>query len=282
MQLRYQLEVSGQVVQSGACPAVIPTCGAQPQGFLRLPLPVVRERTRGVVRLGLLDAGGQVFFDCTQEIEIFPAASVSTGRAFILGAPDGVAATLAQELGLACVFAGRPAASDVILCDDPAALRQHQEAVEYAVYAGATAVILELPVGVHSVASDAVTVVPGGMGQRHYVDCGAGHPLVRDFMPYDCWFWHDESVGYPTPLLTTVLDPAPAGWTTILESGNGSWATDWKSVPAVAEKTHGQGAFRICQVQLAHRTRTNPQAAILARRLLGLEELGSVRGALLR
>ena len=57
-QLRYQLEVSGRVVQSGTWPATIPTCGAQPQGYLRLPLPVVSERTRGIVRLGLLDAGG--------------------------------------------------------------------------------------------------------------------------------------------------------------------------------------------------------------------------------
>ena len=270
-QLRYQLEVSGRVVQSGAWPAAIPTCGAQPQGFLRLPLPVVSERTRGIVRLGLLDGGGHTLYDCAQEIEVFPAAFVSTGRAFILGAPDGVAATLAQELRLARVFAGRPAAGDLILCDDPAALRHQHQAVEQAVSAGATAVILELPVGVYTVAGDAVTVVPGGMGQRHFVDCGTGHPLVQDFRPYDCWFWHDASVGYPTPLLITVLDPAPAGWTTILDSGNGSWATDWKSVPAAAEKPYGQGVFRVCQVQLAHRTTTNPQAAILARRLLGLD-----------
>ena len=172
---------------------------------------------------------------------------------------------------MACVFAGQPATGDLILCDDPAALRHQQEAIEHAVSAGATAVILELPVGVHTLAGDAVTVVPGGMGQRHFVDCGTDHPLVRDFRPYDCWFWHDASVGYPTPLLTTVLDPAPAGWTTILDSGNGSWATDWKSAPAAAEKQHGQGVFRICQVQLAHRTQTNPQAGVLARRLLGIE-----------
>ncbi|MCU0500292.1 MAG: glycoside hydrolase family 2 [Anaerolineae bacterium] len=269
-QLCYQLEVSGRVVQSGTSPAAIPICGAQPQGFLRLPLPVVAERTRGIVRLRLCDDAGQTLFDCGQEVEIFPAATALTGYAFVLGAADGVAATLAQELGLACVFAGQPAAGDLILCDDPVALRRQQEAVARAVSAGATAVILELPVGSHSVAGDAVTVVPGGMGQRHYVDCGTGHPLVRDFQPYDCWFWHDASVGYPTPLLSTVLDPAPAGWTPILDSGNGSWATDWKPAPAAAEKQYGQGVFRICQVQLAHRTRTNPQAGVLARRLLGL------------
>ena len=86
-QLRYQLEVAGQVIQSGAWPAAIPTCGAQPQGFLRLPLPVVSERTRGIVRLGLLDAGGQVLFDCAQEIEVFPAASVRDPAAPSSSAP---------------------------------------------------------------------------------------------------------------------------------------------------------------------------------------------------
>jgi hypothetical protein len=112
------------------------------------------------------------------------------------------------------------------------------------------------------------------MGHRHFVDCNTGHALVADFRPYDCWFWHDTSAGHPTPLLATVLDPPPAGWTTILESGNGSWATAWKPVPAVAETRVGQGTVRICQVKLANRMATNPAAALLARRLLGLEDSG--------
>ena len=109
------------------------------------------------------------------------------------------------------------------------------------------------------------------MGHRYFTECLTGHALVAGFEPFDCWLWHDASVGYPTPLLETVIDPAPAGWQTILGSGNGSWQTEWKAVPAAVEKAFGLGIIRICQMKLANRTQTNPSAAVFARRLLEIE-----------
>ncbi len=138
-----------------------------------------------------------------------------------------------------------------------------------AVAAGATAVLLELPVGTHQVAGDAIQIVPGGMGHRHFVSCGTGHDLVAGCLPHDFRFWHDDSVGYPTPLLETVIDPPPSDWAVVLGSGNGSWQTEWRSVPAAIEKHHGRGVYRICQVRLPHRTQTNPAATAFALRLLG-------------
>jgi hypothetical protein len=132
-------------------------------------------------------------------------------------------------------------------------------------------VFLELPPGAYVLPGGELNVAAGGMGQRHFVDCGTGHRLVADFRAYDFWFWHDETVGRPTPLLATVLDPPPAGWDAILESGNGLWEGDWKSVPAAAERRFGRGIVRVCQVKLAHRLGTNPVAAIFVRRLLGVE-----------
>ena len=269
--LRYQLEIGGNCVQTGSTPATVPACAAAAQGLVRFTLPKVAARTTVSIRLALAGKDGRILTDTAQEIEIFPvqvAESAAKKRAFILGGKTGPAATLAKELGLACTFTGTPAASDVILTDDHTAFAKQRATVEKAVKAGATALLLELPPGNHAVAGDTLTIVPGGMGQRHFADCQTGHPLVQGLQPYDCWFWHDAAVGYPTPLLANVLDPAPTGWNTILASGNGSWATAWRSVPAAAEKRLGKGVIRVCQVRLVNRTQTNPAAAILARRLL--------------
>jgi hypothetical protein len=271
-QLRYQLEMDGRLIQSGRTTAQIPLCSSQPQGFIHFSLPVLIERTAAKVRLALTDKSDRVLFDTVQEIEVFPELpNLKDKRAFILGAYAGGADSLARELGLTSVFCGTPKATDVILIDDPAAFAHQQAVVQAAVLAGGTAVFLDLPPGEYKVMEEILKVVTGGMGSRHFADCSTGHSLVENMQPYDFWFWHDASVGRPTPLLTSVFDPAPIGWSTILESGNGFWKNDWKPVPAAVEKRFGAGVIRACQVKLVGRIKTNPVAAIFARRLLNLD-----------
>jgi hypothetical protein len=271
--LRYQLEVDGRAVQAGHAIANVPRCSAEPQGMVRFVLPAAECRPKATVRLALTDGEGRVLHDTAQTIEVFPAAPKLAGnRVFILGERNGKAASLARELGLSCVFSGDPAMAKTILSDDYAAWHKHRGAIAKAVDAGATAVLLELPAGVYRIDGDEINVVPGGMGKRHFVSCGTGHALVEDFATHDFRFWHDAAVGYPTPLLETVVDPPPASWTTILGSGNGSWQTAWNPVPACLEKRRGQGVVRLCQVQLPHRTQGNPAAAIFAARLLGIAQ----------
>jgi hypothetical protein len=271
-QLRYQLEINGKVIESGRAPAKVPLCSSQPQGFIRFLLPELTGRTAATVRLALVGKSGKILADTAQEIEIFPKPQPpASERAFVIGSRAGVAATLARELGLTPVFAGAPRETDVILVDDSVKFAAQRSVVEAVVKAGGTAVLLELPPGHHAILGDTLKVVPGGMGPRHFADCGTGHDLMANFQPYDFWFWHDAAVGYPTPLLTTVFDPAPSGWSTILESGNGSWTNDWNAVPAAVEKSFGEGVVRVCQVKLINRTKTNPAAALFARRLLSLD-----------
>jgi len=270
--LRYQLEIEGRVVQSGRARATIAHCSSEPQGYIRFHLPNCLRRTDATVRLALLDKSGSIISDTAQEIEIFPKLQPLTGRrAFIIGGRAGIAATLAKELGLKTIFRGKPKATDIILIDDLERLSGHQSSIESSVQAGGTAVLLELPAGRHSILGDTINVVPGGMGPRHFADRSTNHELVANFEPYDFWFWHDDQAGYPTPLLNSVLESEPAGWTTVIKSGNGSWADDWKPVPAVIEKVLGEGVIRICQVKLANRTKTNPTAALFARGLMSLD-----------
>jgi hypothetical protein len=279
-QLRYQLEIDGQVVQSGKAAVELPRCSSKQGGHLDFMLPKVTRRTTATVRLALTNHLGKVLNDTAQSIEIFPRLpKLARKRALIVGKPNGPAVTLAKELGLDYSFTGIPAAADLIMVDDVGKLAKKESSIRQAVTAGATAVFLEIPPGRYKIVGDDLTVIVGGMGSRFYVNCGTGHTLVSDFAPYDFWYWHDAALGYPTPLLETVLDPMPAGWTTILASGNGSWTTPWKTVPAVAEKRLGLGVLRVCQVKLAHRTKTNPSAAIFARRLLGVGQNMEINGS---
>ncbi|HTR42585.1 MAG TPA: glycoside hydrolase family 2 TIM barrel-domain containing protein [Pseudomonadales bacterium] len=271
-QLHYQLEIEGRVVQSGRAAAKIPTCSSRPQGLVCFTLPELNQRSGATVRLALADKSGKVLFDTSQEIEIFPKLPQPISqRAFIIGSRNGLAATLANQLGLAPVFKGSIMATDVILVDDPALFAAQESAVESAVRAGATAVLLELPVGRHSLLGHELKVVAGGMGPRHFAESNSDHDLVAGFKPYDFWFWHDHKAGHPTPLLDTVFESVPTGWQTIIKSGNGSWTNEWKPVAAVMEQGLGQGIIRLCQVKLAHRIKTNPAAALFAHRLLNLD-----------
>ena len=142
-----------------------------------------------------------------------------------------------------------------------------------AIRKGATAVFLGLPAGDYEIDGDEVKVMPCGMNARHFVSRATGHPLVAGFAPEDFRFWYDSAQGYVTPLLDTTFQ-AP-GWKPILSSGNGDWSGGWIPALAAAEKECGVGVLRICQVALAVRIEGHPAALLFARRLLGLERMGT-------
>jgi hypothetical protein len=132
--------------------------------------------------------------------------------------------------------------------------------------------ILDLPAGEHELDSTKLTVRHAGGNPRHFVSRGTGHPLVAGFETNDFRFWHDEKTGYVRPLLhrTFMAD----GWEAILATGDqddtGQWfvKNQWGPALAAAQRAVGAGCVRICQIDLAGRTRGNPVARIFARRLL--------------
>ena len=156
--------------------------------------------------------------------------------------------------------------ADVVLITDPAAYFASPKKVDAAVQKGAMAVLLSLPVGTHMVGSHSIEVRMAGMGPRHFVSCDSGHPLVDGFKQEDFIFWFDENLGHPSPILSTVLDAE--GWSSILLSGDGGWGRPWGVVPVSVERSEGEGSWRICQVELHNRLRSNPVAAMFAQKLL--------------
>jgi Glycosyl hydrolases family 2, sugar binding domain/Glycosyl hydrolases family 2/Glycosyl hydrolases family 2, TIM barrel domain len=271
--LRYQIEIDGATVQSGSAPAAIPECSSAAQGLLRFQLPVTGVRQDAVIRLGLFDGAGNLLHDTQQIVPVVPLEKMEGWPVFNLGSALGKAGIVAKQLGLQSLLLAdlTRGSEQVLLIDDPAVYTKNRRMIENAVKSGSTAICLEWPAGSYTVAGDKVRITTCGMGSPHFVSCGAGHPLAAGFGVDDFKFWYDESVGYTTPLLDTVFDPPPAGWQTILRSGNGTWQSAWQAVPAVMEKRVGKGVFRFCQVKLAHRLRTNPAAATFARRLLFMD-----------
>ena len=266
--LHYQLEMEGKAIAAQRAEADVPTCSSAFQGFLRFQAPEVEARSRLTVRLALVSAQGDVLHDTAIAVEVFPPLGRVSASVHVVGGSGGVGARLVRELGLEPVFSGDPGACDVILIDDAHLFAEQEAGVLSAVKGGATAVFLNLASGEYEIAGDAVEIVPCGMNPRHFCSRATGHPLVAGFTPADFRFWYDDAVGYVTPLLATTLT-AP-GWTPILSSGNGDWSSGWGPALAAAEKAHGQGLLRICQVELAGRTKGNPVAGILSRRLLDL------------
>ena len=265
-QLRYQLEVGGKVVFAQQTKACVDPCASTFQGFLRLPAPAVKARSTAVLRLALALPGGKILHDTSVPLELFPAIpSAATPRAVIVGAPKGKAARLAGELGLRVGKTG-----SLILVDDYAVFVKRRQEIEAWVQNGATALFLELPVGKYEIAGAQLKVDACAMGPRHFVSRDTGHPLVADFQPEDFRLWLDPAVDRIAPLLDTCFQAE--GWTPILTTGTGASSLQdpsaWGSALAVAEKRHGAGLVRICQMALAGRIATNPVAQRFAGRLI--------------
>jgi hypothetical protein len=268
-QLRYQLEVAGKVVFAQQASARVKACRSMFQGVLRIPAPSVPARTRARLRLALTAANGRILHDTAQDLQFFPkpAALPKGFRVAVIGRRNGKAARLAREIGLNPVFDldGQPS---TILMDDLALFAKHRRRIAAAVAGGATAVLLELPAGEHEIAGTKLKVDICGMFARHFVSRDTGHPLVAGFEPEDFRLWYEAAAGRISPLLETCFQARD--WEPVLTTGNGGWTGEWVPALAAAEKRHGSGVYRLCQITLAGRTATNPIAAQFARRLLGV------------
>ena len=271
--LHYQMELTGRVIFAQRARASVPFDGSACQGRLVLRAPEVTRRSKVTVRLGLLDGRGRVLHDTALELDVFPRSTQTPLSVRVMGKRNGPAGRLVKELGWRGVFSG-PIQPGQLIVADGAAWTDCRRAIQAAVSRGATAVLLELPAGKHVIAGTEVHVQPTAMNRRHFASRATGHPLVEGLEPNDIRFWYDQRAGFVTPLLATTF-VAPS-WRPILTSGNPDAEGKWVRTLAAAELSHGKGLFRICQVELAGRTKCNPVASILARRLIAAASPGSL------
>lgn len=269
--LHYQMEMNGKVIFASKAPASVPVNSSRVQGSLALKAPPVNGRATVTVRLGLLDRRGKVLASCATELAVFAQPAALDLPVRIVGQRNGQSAQLARELGLRANFSSPLRSARTILVDGRA-WAENRQAVEQAADAGALVVVLDLPAGMHELAGSQVRVADHGAGSYHFASRATGHPLVEGFESLDFRFWHDDEAGYVKPFLPRSF--RGEGWDAILTSGDqasrDTWfAGDrWEPSLAAAQRALGSGLVRLCQVQLARRTRGNPAARILAQRLL--------------
>ncbi|MBN1436426.1 MAG: hypothetical protein JW936_05075 [Sedimentisphaerales bacterium] len=266
--LRYQWEMNGKVLFAQKARAEVPINGSAFQGHIRIKAPSVEKRSKLTVRLALTDRAGTVLNDNSLDIEIFPKpARVKKQRVYVIGSKRGKAAQLAGELDLDAVYSGPIGVGDVVLVDDFKRYSKVRSKIDTAVKSGARLVFLELPAGEYRIGGDKLEINNCGMGDGfHFVSRRTGHELAAGMEPNDFRFWYDSAQGYVTPLVHSIF--SHDNWRAILTSGAGVWGGQWGPALAAAEKRFGQGQVIVCQVALGNRTRSNPTAAIFARRLL--------------
>jgi hypothetical protein len=272
--LAYQVLHGEKVLASGSAPAMPERCAPACQGMIDVKIPALTERSEITVTATLIDLQGTAIHDTRVVFNAFPKAPRVTAPVFVYGDKARGQAALAA-LGIDPA-AGPIGEAEVILVTDVEDYLSAPQDLNRAVRNGARAILLSLPTGRHAIGAHAVEVRKAGMGPRHFVSCDSGHPMIEGFEREDFKFWFDESAGHATPLLTTVL--AADGWTPILLSGDGGWGRSWGPVPVATERADGKGCWRLCQVELLNRLKTNPVAALFAARLLTSKNLPANTG----
>jgi hypothetical protein len=249
-ELRWELEIGGKIVHAQRAPAEVKPMRAVFQGFSAMPVPEVKERTAGKLRLALFD-GDKLIHDTETDVEFFPAPKALDVTVKIVGASDGNAARLARQLKLRV---GRNA--KIFLIDDYAAYENEKSQIDSAIASGGRAIFLNLPKGEYVLPGSAFPVSIQS-ANPHFMSRKTGHPFVAGFEPNDFRFWFDEAAGMLTPLGNGKFSGGQ--WNTILEA---------QTLNAVAERRVGNGRVILCELFLADRVKTNPTARLFAIRLL--------------
>lgn len=267
--LRAMVKLDGKLLASFSHVADVPSCSSTYQGSISYIAPELVERGKLEVFLALCDSQGNILHDTSVVIDVYPSKITKRFSVAVLGAPNGKAYRLLEELGLDAVAWESDSRCEVIVVDDASLLSIHNQELQELVKTGSRMVVLDLEPGEYSLLGEAVSVKSSSMQPLHFVSRKTGHPMVAGFQPDDFRLWHSSDKGYIEPLLFHTLQASDMK--PVLLSGNTDEAGNWGSALAVAEKHFGEGILLLCQVVLHGRCSTNPAAEEFALRLLGME-----------
>jgi hypothetical protein len=262
--LKYQVEKEGKIVFANQAAANIPTNSSRFQGFIKWKTPHVSNRTTYTLLAALVNEKEESTYQNKFEFEVFPKPDKSGKKVFVAGNSNGKAEQLIQQAG--CNKASSIETADVILIDDFTKYAKDANKINELVFHGKTVLFIELGAQQYDIANTTVSVEKTSMGDYYFVSPETGHPLVKNFKPFDFRFWYDEKKRLIEPIIAYTIS-AP-GWAPILSSGATNWLADKGTVMAAGELKYGKGVFRLCEVQLVDRIDYNPSALIFLNALL--------------
>jgi hypothetical protein len=263
-EMRVQLEVtfeSGNTVLGRAERIhTVPALSSQCIGVVHAPGPDLARRGLSHIRARARDAAGRLLSQSTHTFTVFPRPASGTTRPlrWLGDEQSELLDFLRTELGARPQVNGRPQPGELVITNDPS----------LAGYSDSDAtngcLVLDPAPGTHRIGPHTFHVEACGFQPRHFVSRATAHPLVAGFEPRDFCFWHDAQLDRPAPLLHRLF--FAAGWRPILSTGQCDWGRPLRLAYAAAESPDGR--VRVCSLDLAGRTRTNPVAYLFAQRLL--------------
>jgi hypothetical protein len=262
--LKYQLEQGDKIIFANQIVADIPENSSGFQGFIKYKMPDVTKRTSFLLRTSLVNEKGKSISQNEFPLELFPRSEMASSKVFILGSPEGKAFQFASQTK--SVLVKTPQEANVILIDDYSKYAAMEASINSLVYEGKIALFLELPEQQLTIANSKVTIEKTAMGDYYFVSPVTGHPMVKDFKPFDFNMWYNSKRGLITPILSYTI--AAPEWKSILSSGASNWSSDKGTVMAAGEQKYGKGVFRICELKLTDRMETNPTAHLFADKLM--------------
>ncbi|QOD61817.1 glycoside hydrolase family 2 [Polaribacter haliotis] len=263
--LKWQLEKNGKVVSTAQKEPKNSLNSSEFQGYIDIKAPKVSKRAKYQLRLGLFDENGKAVSESMIDLDVFPEPEKKKTSKVYSPSKNGLSTHLFEDLDVKSVNNADEASTIVI--DNLEDYNKNKEALDKMVSQGKTLVFLELPVGEHKIGNKNILIEKTVMGQYYFVNPLSGHPLTKGFKPFDFKFWYNESKGFASAFLSTLIE-VKDGWVPILKSGKTTWVGIAGESAAAVELKSGKGSFIVCQLQLKNHLKTNPTATIFGKRLL--------------
>jgi len=263
--MRYEIKINGKTIVNQQSDVTVPENSAAFQGYLSFDVPIISQRTKAIVQLGMFNDQGICINSSKLELDLFPKPESAPRKVFIAGSAEGKATQLAMETG--CTIVNDLKSAEVILIDDFTRFPLIAEQAEEFVKKGGKVIFLELPAGSYSIAGTTVNVSKTIMGDYFFAQITPELLKDKRFHSKDFFLWYDQKAGYINPIISNIFKAD--GWKPLLTSGLCNWGKeDPSGYSVVGEKWSGKGAYYISEIMLSGRVKENPAGWILFNRMV--------------